>query len=82
MSRKRKADDDDDAAHCLVIHLGSEHVRVGRASDLYPTTVPCALARRLRVRSDAAHAPPAPFPRADTPAEAVNAPEATEGQEG
>ncbi|KAI3626757.1 ARP8 [Malassezia furfur] len=70
MSRKRKADDDDDAAHCLVIHLGSEHVRVGRSSDLYPTTVPCALARRMRVRSDAAQAPPAPFPRTDTPAEA------------
>lgn len=72
MSRKRKADDDaDDAAsRRLVIHLGSEFVRVGRSSDLYPTTMPCALARRLRTAHYAPRSPPAPFPPAPRAARA------------
>ncbi|WFD33065.1 actin-like protein arp8 [Malassezia sp. CBS 17886] len=42
----------------LVIQLGSEYVRVGRATDPYPTTMPCVLARRMRgARSPAAGAP-------------------------
>ncbi|WFC99399.1 actin-like protein arp8 [Malassezia yamatoensis] len=49
MSRKRKVDDAEDAAsRRIVIHLGSEHIRIGRSSDVYPTTMPCALTRYMR----------------------------------
>ncbi|WFD20302.1 actin-like protein arp8 [Malassezia caprae] len=34
-------------ARRLVIHIGSDAVRVGRATDLYPTVVPNVLARRM-----------------------------------
>ena len=40
-------DDIDPASRRLVIHIGSEAIRIGRATDLYPTVVPHVLARQL-----------------------------------
>lgn len=55
---KRKHDDEeeeeegeevDGAQRRIVLHLGSEFLRVGRSSDLYPTTVPSAVARKMHL---------------------------------
>ena len=53
--KRPKTDGDDDgddadvdpASRRLVIHIGSEAIRIGRATDLYPTVVPHVLARKL-----------------------------------
>ncbi|PKI84139.1 actin-like protein arp8 [Malassezia vespertilionis] len=37
-----------DASYRLVVHMGAEFLRVGRATDLFPTTVPSVLARRMQ----------------------------------
>ncbi|EPQ31169.1 uncharacterized protein PFL1_01357 [Pseudozyma flocculosa PF-1] len=37
------------AARTIVIHPGSEFIRVGRATDLYPLTFPSAIARRPKL---------------------------------
>lgn len=68
-TKRAKRDDDDEGdvgsdhsddaegenpvARRLVIHLGSDAVRVGRATDLYPTVVPNVLARRASVETPA-----------------------------
>ncbi|KAJ2689873.1 actin-like protein arp8, partial [Coemansia spiralis] len=44
----------------IVIHPGSRWLRIGRASDAVPRTIPHAIARRLRGRQAAAAAPAAP----------------------
>lgn len=41
------AESEDPVARRLVVHMGSDAVRVGRATDLYPTVVPNVLARRM-----------------------------------
>lgn len=40
--------DDKDAEHRIVIHMGARFLRIGRATDLYPTVVPCVVARNMR----------------------------------
>ncbi|WFD35392.1 actin-like protein arp8 [Malassezia cuniculi] len=42
------ANEDKDAQHRIVIHMGSRYLRIGRATDLYPTVVPCVIARNMR----------------------------------
>lgn len=49
--------DEDPVSRRLVVHLGSEFLRVGRATDLLPMCMPCALARRFAgARGAPAHA--------------------------
>lgn len=41
MSRRR-------GSQVIVIHPGSRYLRIGRASDVNPVTVPCVVARRAK----------------------------------
>lgn len=50
----RSDDDKEPASRRLVIHVGSDFIRVGRATDLYPTAVPNVLARKLTTRDEEA----------------------------
>lgn len=59
------AADDDGPAQRLVIHLGSEFLRVGRAPDLYPIAVPAVLARRRVPRRRAPRAAASAAPEAE-----------------
>ncbi|CCV00267.1 unnamed protein product [Malassezia sympodialis ATCC 42132] len=54
------ADGDDPVARRLVVHIGSDAVRVGRATDLYPTVVPNVLARRMATETPPSASAPAP----------------------
>ncbi|PWY98076.1 actin-like ATPase domain-containing protein [Testicularia cyperi] len=64
--------EDDDAqpaentpAHrTIVIHPGSENIRIGRATDLFPITVPNAIARRAKLHSEVM-TPPLPPQQTD-----------------
>ena len=58
------------ASRRLIVHLGADSLRVGRASDVYPTVVPCALARKM---STAAPAPSSEPPDLDASLEALRA---------
>jgi len=53
-------EDEDPVARRLVIHIGSDAVRVGRATDLYPTVVPNVLARRMATEMPPRASAPAP----------------------
>ncbi|KAN0062472.1 Actin-like protein arp8 [Thecaphora frezii] len=65
------------ASRTIVIHPGSEFIRIGRATDLYPLTVPNAIARRPKLPLPQ---PPAPN-GAQTDDASANAPGYEGGQD-